>query len=664
MGRIDMLIVMTVVWLAKPDFPEAILVRYIWYTLLCSTCSPRNTRSRWHQRKAIMVTRQQERFGLVVIALVLSYLELFSTSKMQLQAPQNFTEELSETGSVLPLNEDAGIHAGAHKGVCGSLLGYLARNTDTGHIYTASSVWNDHAQAILNATLRPEEAPNKMQRYTQWIQNLFHIMSTDRLRKALHSFPQTAQLQSILNILESKIKNPDTAPPLRIGVLGGSVTSGHGCTINPLGLKQVGFRKHVFECAWPIRLEKLVNDLVGLELVQVVNAAWAATTSDVASVVVDYNLWPKSLQPQGPDIIISAFSANDPLANPYTAGIDKMQNLAQSVEQAQDCETGLPLLVQFEEFVGGPESVDKWLLYHNDMVRLAEWNQYAAVSYADAVRDYVYADWQNNVVKAAWKMDPKWGAQGNIHPGMGVHIMSTWVLAYSMLQIGLETCSTATQQKPFSDRVTPEFSPPELFDGPRPPLTTEQLTTIKTGELWKESAAAREGECLDRQVRKGQEQCSFMWFANRLSDFKSVASIQEKMETVLTYNDGWKAGGPAFASKHGWLAEQPNATFTMVMPNVTSDVLSISILSLKSYSEDWVGSRLEIRVFSEDAAPVSTFHIDGYHDDTKTSVILPHALVLEEPQVIKKGRPLRLEFELVGGKSFKISGMAICSRKI
>jgi hypothetical protein len=131
---------------------------------------------------------------------------------------------------------------------------------------TASSLWRELKHQILNASYFPlEMAPNVA--FRGWIDSLFHFYTAERLRRSISNPASTSAVRHILKILSDY---PTTKEPLRVLVMGGSVTSGNGCSANPLGLKS-GF----LECAWSSRLEHLLNHVFfgGERVFQFFNAA-------------------------------------------------------------------------------------------------------------------------------------------------------------------------------------------------------------------------------------------------------------------------------------------------------------------------------------------------------------------------------------------------------
>ena len=85
---------------------------------------------------------------------------------------------------------------------------------------------------------------------------------------------------------------------------------------------------------------------------------------------------------------------------------------------------------------------------------------------------------------------------------------------------------------------------------------------------------------------------------------------------------------------------------------------------MKSYDAKWRGSEVEMQVFVQKRgesteASVGTISIEGYHEK-RTSESYPNRFILPSEQSIHRGDNIRIEFNLVGGSTFKITGMMIC----
>jgi len=70
------------------------------------------------------------------------------------------------------------------------------------------------------------------------------------------------------------------------------------------------FRKNG-ACAWPGHLQEFANAFLGFDAVRVVNFGMGASSSGVASMILNFRLFSDFVMPNGPDVIINAYSVND-----------------------------------------------------------------------------------------------------------------------------------------------------------------------------------------------------------------------------------------------------------------------------------------------------------------------------------------------------------------
>ena len=344
--------------------------------------------------------------------------------------------------------------------------------------------------------------------------------------------------------------------------------------------------------------------------------------------------------------------------------------------------TGLPLLIYVDDFVAWPGPVQKWLDFHHDLHELAEWHGFGFVSYANAFRDVAHADLLGDTTfKGKWSIDKKDPNKyvADPHPGMSFHIIMSWMMAYYTLVLTEKVCDgTLLSMDSGSSPGGPnhEADTKKRPAIPRPSLTADLLTE-QIPETWKDLERTEQERCAAMNTNDGSR-CAFVWVANRVSEFRDAKSIQSLLNRYTVQNKDWKAEGNSYRSKHGWVAKAPNATFSLRIPALEMDARYLTILSMKSYGNDWAKSELEIyatRSTTTTEAPAAgapaehqhdqpgqsrqePFRILGYHN-SETSVIIPHKFDLGE--TIPKGAPLDLAFHLVGGKTFKITGMALCS---
>jgi hypothetical protein len=273
-------------------------------------------------------------------------------------------------------------------------------------------------------------------------------------------------------------------PPIQITVMGGSVTLGIQC--------HTGIPGHEYHdsttkyCAWPHRLESMVNQFFGVgTLLQVTNEAVGATNTAVGRTILQYNVIPGLLQHS--DILLHAYSTNDAGHAASPTFFYTLQDFCRLVLQPPPYRTKGTLqdaiLCQSEKVshnhsnrssnsnsttTTSTDTEDarsttmtlhqRPLLIHIDDVltplyiplrnysplpervaTLANYYGFVSLSYADMVRDYVLAD-----PKETWFSTnefPHGVYHFDIHPGQGMHIAMAWMVAYAMLQLTTTFCT-------------------------------------------------------------------------------------------------------------------------------------------------------------------------------------------------------------------------------
>jgi hypothetical protein len=187
---------------------------------------------------------------------------------------------------------------------------------------------------------------------------LTEILTTSRLRRASIHMPsydhQRGSINKVVTILQKRILDPQKNPPLRIAVFGGSVTIGRNC-----------FGNFGTMCAWPKRLELLINQFFNKELVKVYNLGIGGTNTAVATNMIKYWIYPKELKTDGPDVIINSYSTNDslpsyklkddPNADLVNIVMDqvraRLQSFIRTALQSNRCDIS-PLVVHVDDYLG------------------------------------------------------------------------------------------------------------------------------------------------------------------------------------------------------------------------------------------------------------------------------------------------------------------------
>mmetsp|Transcript_15778 Transcript_15778/g.45455 ORF Transcript_15778/g.45455 Transcript_15778/m.45455 type:complete len:330 (-) Transcript_15778:712-1701(-) len=326
----------------------------------------------------------------------------------------------------------------------------------------------------------------------------------------------------------------------------------------------------------------------------------------------------------------------------------------------------------------------------------SHWNNLMAVDYSSIPMYKVFVE---NTTYA-----PLLGSNFQIHNGIGMHMGLGWTVAFNILnsivnvcndvQIGAEKHALETDDYQLSDAnsadnekssnpfsIDPKLLP-NLRKGEPPFHHFPNIRQIEGGtdtirrEFEKNVATTKE---LCHKMEKKPEKsvkCPWYWFFNQMTGFRTVGQVNSKMNEVLISNEGWAAEGkPIQKPRTGWYTHRANSLFSIKIENVPVDTKYVVILSMKSYVEKWVGSKLAVSSSVVKSATIpesmnnrasvvdwnndSIFRIDGYHD-VKTSVHFPHKIPIQGGGA-KAGESLLIDLKLVGGKGFKIAGIAVCA---
>lgn len=512
---------------------------------------------------------------------------------------------------------------------------------------TPSLTWEKYETLILNSSF--EEGAEDIDK--EYVRQLFRFTTTERLRRGTSSIVD--KLPSAINrIIEKRMQDPVENPPLTIAVLGGSVTAGHRCRHSPIRPSRDSQMVRHVQCAWPYRLERLINNLFDMEIVKIINMAVAGTTSDVGSAIVKYEIWPDSLTGttnHGPHLIIAAYSTNDSLLPDTNVTFQNIKALIESVQGIQDCDTELPALILYEDWVSWGGSHKFWMDRHSDVWQLARYYGIMAVSYEGAFGDAVLANLANPYFSGK-KLDT---GRNDVHPGTSFHITSAWLFAFAFLSSIMNDCTEKRNNdsttNPQIQDYSQKFGIPDIPHGPKPSFTLD-LKSDNIGQLWRHESKKYELQCSVRE-NKGASACSFIWLPNlRRQDFTSL-------NPFITHNNGWVLERPEKSkNKPGMVAQQSNATFGLIVHNLTTPVTVVNVFSMLSYGAAWNDSYVKMTVNN-----VTSFTWAGFHD-SKTSIIVQRPFQLNHNIALNTGDSVSLEFELISGATFKIAGLSLCSK--
>jgi len=590
-----------------------------------------------------------------------------------------------------------------------TLLGAGAGTTPLSH------VWKNLHSRILSATYPILPTIDQLNstmtsQYEKWVNQLFSFYTASRLRRSImHPAPprEVALIMKLVHEIKkhnTDITDEEDRRSLRVLVVGGSVASGIGC----LWPKNLGMPDRQWmspdRCSWSLFLEKILNLALFDEdnIVRVDNAATGGVTSEFGSLVFDYQLY--SEPDKIPDIIISAYAPNEATEPDAEKAYHDMQGFVKSVRNLNPCNDYAPLLIMLDDFYGFPYRA---MEQTGSIYKVANWYNLMAVDYASTVKFKVYSNDED------LSHIPIFHRPYDFHEGIGMHIGIAWTLMFNIVNAMVNICNDAMigTENHFiklmdrNDNLTSSAAKEEERNIIDPALTLylkkdeppfQQVGSIGLrGGAFKNEVIALRNEVesnrkaneelceknKDKETLTSKKKCAWSWFYNHLQPFDLPRHVDMEMNKVLLFNEGWKAEGHRIRQpRTGWYAHTPNATFSMKVENLTGDVNHVVVLSMKSYSRSWFNSSLSLSTtaFRSPSIPEtelnrtssiskdinwngeSTYHIDGYHK-LKTSVHFVHKFLIPDGGA-RAGESLILDAKLVGGKEFKIAGMALCSR--
>ena len=553
--------------------------------------------------------------------------------------------------------------------------------------YTATRFWQKYIPRILDASKNPlipelltDEEDAKMHTLLE------KTLTPSRMRRAVRHMPtfSHATVKNVVEILQKRIQDPKNNPPLRIAVFGGSVTIGTGC--------HGGKSRGNLNCAWPQRLELLLNQFANMEVVKVYNLGIGGTDSAVGSNIVKYWMYPPDLAKVGPDVIINSYSTNeslppwniDPDADAVTivmdAARDRLQNFARIALQSKQC-TVQPLVVHVDDYLG-PLQVGLLgeLSYNTAMTQIAKWYDLVGISYADVVRDIVYQD-----------SDETFFNKKDVHYDHWAHQTIAWSVGFASLELLTNYCDDeyytrkTHQSKSGNGNATVDANTSTMKDVIKnnklflpPPLTRELLLGNATAEFTAALDAAHQSyidmNCTSTDsVDEDKNPCIISWIASPGGyNGRLINGFMRKYSTV---NNGWKTEeslAEGWGNKVGLIAAEANATFTLTFDKVEKDVKTVTLFFLRSYGEKWENSRAKFTISrgkeNKDGdggesngdggvVIVSEEEISGVHNSSY-SLTLPQTFDLSE--TVFKGETINIKVDLISGSTFKIMGMMIC----
>ena len=189
--------------------------------------------------------------------------------------------------------------------------------------------------------------------------------------------------------------------------------------------------------------------------------------TEMATTIWDYSLMPKDVP--HPDIVIHAYATKNDMhvlseieakkrnmtledmvlkvnqqfvrkvLTPRRTNIDTPNTNRNDDDDssAQSQHSTPSLLIYFDDYIGNEQcKIIESNAFSKASKVVSSYYGFSLVSYTDAVKDVVYSH-----TNETWFSPHGW-PERQVHPGMGMHIVSTWVMAFNLLHLAGTYCDT------------------------------------------------------------------------------------------------------------------------------------------------------------------------------------------------------------------------------
>jgi hypothetical protein len=384
-----------------------------------------------------------------------------------------------------------------------------------------------------------------------------------------------------------------------------------------------------------------------------------ASSSAVASVMLRFRLFPSSMLPDGPDIIINTYSVND-FSYQASGSFRKMvEDFVESASTLQTCDGDRPLAIYLDDLVVNymrQKSLMVGESYNAEIAKLMQWYQIMTVAYSDIVRDMVYADREESKLLVDWRGDEKhltWAGHIAVVLSFMFNGVSTVVdfcddeIYRSQHGSSINNAKDNSKNNTYSDNAT---APVALLDPSLRPILDNKITLNSITDAWVERQNS--WDC-----KAQQQTCAFAWVAMRQEkEMKHLPQIPD----IIQEAHGWKYITQWPPTNYGLYGTETNGTILLNVTDTSRRINSVNILYMKSYSEEWQGSEVQASVFlgRHTTAPVASVELSGFHEK-KTSEFFMEQMRFENPG---SHDDVLLYLRMVGGGKFRIGGLAFCSQ--
>jgi hypothetical protein len=558
-------------------------------------------------------------------------------------------------------------------------------------IPSALSLWNSNLGTIVEASKHELDKRFGLHDFTS---SLLHLVSPDRLARSVVSLPHEWEpVKRVMQILYdrylylNKLPGAAASEPrkLKVLVMGGSLIVGVNCR-KIVSDYVLGMQMPNRLCTWTHRLETLINKMLGGEFVEIHKIALGGTNTETGFVMWDSDFIPD--ETRDPDILINAYSTNDMHILTVLQAKEGNQTLRDKVmEMTQFFVRSVlkdgkcaPLLLHIDDYLGNEQREILTTTELSQAIQvLAHYYGFSSMSYANVVRDLVYAD-----TKESWISPGGWyeGEEmvREIHPGMGMHIISSWVMGYNLLNLATTYCTiepmlmnatvaTHEQTRPYeANHGLPKLMGNKVIPGkPKgrpeglPPPLVKSLSLENVTSLWKKAPPVRKVCHTSDTHPDDKARCPFVWFSGINKQGMNETYAHELFSTehnpLLTENTGWDINSAGSKLGISPRQDREHPEFTLTVQDVSTPLSTLTVFYMKSYGDRWIDSRISVTV-RIDGVEHRKDELVGIHDK-QTSETYTHRIELP---VSSTSTPSKYEvtMEHLGGVTFKIMGLAIC----
>jgi hypothetical protein len=453
---------------------------------------------------------------------------IFSLTHLNGKIPMDATGGDGEVKRTTKKKKPRGFDAPSMQAACDLMFPVESLREDPQY-WSFSEVWDELSASVRNATYHhypPGHAVDyaRVDRYRRWVDHLFEFFTAERLQRS-QAYPAPSEsVRKIIEVIQRKIEDPVHNEPVRIIIMGGSVTAGRDCEVNPLDLPGSKVNGDTARwCTYTSRLEGLLNsvmfpskrpkggvrvrngrydghttraataaaasdDLLGdrkdyYPIFEVTNVAAQATDSQVGAMVLEHWLLP-FLENEPPHIVISSYSANDAYEHELDVFGVNHQDWIRAARSLRPCDDHLPLVVLADDVYCHGCELSTALRQTGSIYKTASWYDVMAVAYPNVVRQV--SDRSANFSEADGH--PLFGSSrdSSNHPGMGFHMGQAWTLFFNLAGAMHAACTnpfTPPGENEEGDAADPDADPDADADA-RPEANGTNASARLTFKPW------------------------------------------------------------------------------------------------------------------------------------------------------------------------------------